>query len=261
MTDTINHLEILAKSLEIDPDKVAAIDKSIAYATEKLWGEFQDRLDKVIVFGFYDRGTLVAQDPDADVDIMVLFKKKEVQPQTYLKQLKNFGEKYYNRSDIYRDFPTVAIDMRHIKLEFVPAYLDTFSNEKKIPDRKNKEFKWISTNPTNSKNRLIEKAKATKGAAIRVIKIVKYLNILHEKPFDSFLDIERMIVNSDISSSDLRSFYMEAIRLLLASAKTEQQIKFAKVISERHRRLRVLEKERMPEYIHTEMELFLPLPK
>jgi len=258
-TEIKDYLDLLNKRLLIDSATATEIDTSVSALKEKIWGEFQSRLSDVIVFGSYDRETLVTKDPESDVDIMIIFKTKEVQAQTYLKQLVEFGEKHYKRSEIYRDFPTVVIDMKHMKFELVPAYLD--SSDKRIPAPRSKEFKWIATNPNEFKRRLQEKSVTTKGAVVSVIKIMKYLNYLNGKPFDSFLEIERLVTNRSSSYSDIRTGYFDAMSGLLSIAKTDEQKQFSKTITEKHRRLKVLEKENISEYIKQEMESFLPLPK
>lgn len=111
----------LANALIFSPDKRGRIDTSIDYFKQKIWGQFQDRLIEVVVFGSYSRDTIISKDDEADVDLVVIYKTREVQPDTYLKQIKTFCEDTYNRSTIYQDHPTIVIDMEHIKFEIVPS--------------------------------------------------------------------------------------------------------------------------------------------
>ena len=130
--DINTYLTTLAKKLVIDPDSKKKIEVSISHLKENMWGLFQDRLVEVAVFGSFDRETFIESDTEADVDILVNFKQKEFQPDTYLKQIRELCNKKYSRSDIYPDHPTIVIDMEHIKFEIVPSY-NYSSDTVKIP--------------------------------------------------------------------------------------------------------------------------------
>src|ERR1700733_2233309 len=119
----INHfLEILANKLAIDPTRKSKIDVSVENLKSKIWGFFQEKLQEVSIFGSYDRQTLIFEDKDADIDILIVFKKNEFQPQTYLNQVREFAKNVYPRSEVYPDFPTITVELDHIKFELVPAY-------------------------------------------------------------------------------------------------------------------------------------------
>ena len=76
----------LANALIFSTDKRERIDKSIDFFKKEIWGQFQDRLVEVVVFGSYSRDTIIRKDDEADVDMVVIYKTREVQPDTYLKQ-------------------------------------------------------------------------------------------------------------------------------------------------------------------------------
>ncbi len=90
MKDINSYLTDLSNSLNISPEKKERIETSISYLSKNLWGHFQSRLSEVTVIGSFDRETIISNDPEADVDTIVVFKQKEVQPETYLKQLREF---------------------------------------------------------------------------------------------------------------------------------------------------------------------------
>lgn len=94
--DINDYLTKLSQQLSLSNTEKKKIDDSVAFLRGKIWGIFQDRLEEVSVFGSYDRGTMLPQSIDTknDVDILVVFKKDEFQPQTYLNQLRSFSEKY-----------------------------------------------------------------------------------------------------------------------------------------------------------------------
>lgn len=255
--DINTYLTTLAKQLVIDPDSKKKIEISISHLKENMWGLFQDRLVEVAVFGSYDRETFIESDAEADVDILVNFKQKEFQPETYLKQIRELCNKKYSRSDIYPDHPTIVIDMEHIKFEIVPSY-NYSSDTVKIPAPRTKELKWISSSPNDFKSKVKQKDTNNKALILPLIRIIKYWNSINGKLFSSY-ELERLIVNKSYSCSTLKDYYLSATSSLDELAKTEQQKKLLIDLKEKHRRIRVMENYKLPEYIEQEMETFLPL--
>jgi len=252
------HLTALAKQLLISPDYKDRIELSISHLKENMWALFQDRLVDVSLFGSFDRGTFLEKDEDADVDILVIFKQKEFQPDTYLKQIRELCKRKYSRSDIYPDHPTIVIDMEHIKFEIVPSYV--YSGESvKIPAPRTKELKWITSTPNEFKNNLLKKDLNNKGLINPLIRIFKYWNSLNGKPFTSY-ELERFIVNKIYTCSTLKEYYYSVANSLEEIGKTEQQKKALALLKEKHRRLRILDTYKIPEYIQPELLSFLPLP-
>ncbi|MCJ7449369.1 MAG: nucleotidyltransferase domain-containing protein [Bacteroidales bacterium] len=259
MRDLDTYLTDLSKSLIIGSDKKNKIDSSILSLTKTLWGHFQERLHEVIVFGSYSRGTFISQDKNSDIDILVVFKKKELKPDTYLKQIKHFCVDYYSRSEIYQDHPTIAIDMDLIRFEIVPSYY--YSNDiKKIPSPQSKEFLWINTNPIKLSNDLELKDRNHKMMIKPIIRIIKYWNYLNEKSFASF-DIEKLIIEKSYSYTSFKSYYYYLTSVIIDSARSENQKKICSTLKEHNKRLKVLEQNNIPEYIESELGLFLPFPK
>ncbi len=255
MTDINTYLTSHAKELLIDPNKKERIDVSIAHLKKEVWGLFQNKLSDIIVFGSYDRETIITTDNEADVDIMILFKKNEFQPDTYLKHLKEFCEKNYPRSVIYPDHPTIAIEMEHIKFELVPTtpYSDSIV---KIPAPRSKDLKWISTSPQDFKNKLQSKDKNNKGLILPLVRIYKHWIITHEKPFSSY-ELEKCIIEKLYDCTTLRDYYFYAASAIESICKTEQQKKSFADLKERNRRLRILEREKFTEYLEPELQAFL----
>jgi predicted nucleotidyltransferase len=258
MIDSNTYLNNLDKYLTLDTNEKEKIDKSIGFIKQKLWGIFQDRLFEVKVFGSYAKDTFISKDEDADVDILVTFKSKDFQPQTYLNQIKSFAADNYPRSNIYPDHPTIAIELEHIKFEIVPAIFVS-TEEVRIPAPRTKELKWITSNPTRIQTKLNQKDKDNKGFIKPAIRIMKYWNHLNGKPFSSF-DIEKQLVNKSYDSlKDLKDYFHSCSYSLTDIATTIEQKKFVEVIKERRRRLRILETHNIPEYIETELSTILPL--
>jgi tRNA nucleotidyltransferase (CCA-adding enzyme) len=248
----------LAKSLKFSTDRRQRIDTSIEYFKQKIWGEFQDRLLEVVVFGSYSRETNICNDDEEDVDIVVIYKTRELQPDTYLKQIKTFCEDTYNRSKIYQDHPTIVIDMEHIKFEIVPSvYVST--GVVKIPAPKSKELRWVNTNPKELLTKVQTKDRNNKNLIIPVIRILKYWNTLNDRTFTSF-QIEKAIIEKPYTSTTIREYVSSAIAAIEEIATNDKQKNAIKNLKEKIRRVRLLETNNFNEYIELELKKFLPFP-
>ena len=259
MKDINTFLLELEKTLIIDPAKKEKIDSSIVSLQSKIWGFFQDRLHKIAVFGSYDRQTTVPGDDEMDVDILIVFKQKDFQPQAYLNQLKSFAEENYPRSEVYPDHPTIAIEMNHITFELVPAH-HLSSSTFKIPAPRTKELKWISSTPEEFKRRVTLKDSGHKGFIIPLIKILKYWNVLNGKLFVPY-ELEKYIISRDYTGSHFRDYYFAACANLSLIATTLDQKKVVQELREKNRRLRAMEQIKVFDYIEQEFQSFLPFPK
>jgi predicted nucleotidyltransferase len=259
MVDINSYYLQLSKTLLFSSDKRERIDKSIEYFKEKIWGQFQDRLQEVVVFGSYSRDTIISNDNEADVDIVIIYKTREVQPDTYLKQIKTFCEDTYRRSTIYQDHPTIVIDMEHIKFEIVPS-IYVSSGTVKIPAPKSKELKWVNTNPKDLLTKVQTKDRGNKNLILPVIRILKYWNTLNDRPFLSF-QIERAIIDTTFfSCTTIREYLSTSISSINEIANTEIQKRALQKLKEKMRRLRILETNNFHEYIELELNSFLPIP-
>jgi hypothetical protein len=213
---------------------------------------------KVVVFGSYSRDTIINKDEEADVDIVVIYKTREVQPDTYLKQIKTFCEDTYNRSKIYQDHPTIVIDMEHIKFEIVPSVYVS-SGVVTIPAPKSKELRWVKTNPQELITKVQIKDKNNKNLILPVIRILKYWNTLNGRVFSSF-QIERAIVDKIYTCSTIKECFSSAILAIDEIASGDKQKNIIKSLREKLKRLRILETNNFHEYIEQELKSFLPFP-
>lgn len=255
--DTNTYLTKLDKSLILEKEQKEKIDKSIGFIKQKLWGIFQDRLAEVKVFGSYVKDTFITEDNDSDVDILVVFKNKDFQPQTYLNQIKAFAADHYSRSNIYPDHPTIAIEMEHVKFEIVPA-IYVSNDEVRIPAPRTKDLRWITSSPTRIQNKVNEKDKNNNGLIKPLIRIFKYWNYINNKPFSSF-ELEKYLVNKTYDCKELKDYFYSAAYSLADIAVTAEQKQFYDTVKERRRRLSVLERNNLSEYIETELTTFLPM--
>lgn len=263
MNEINTYLTQLAKQLCCTKDVTDKIDNSYKYLEGKIYEHFRDRIEKVQIFGSYDRGTYLPQsiDPYSDVDVMIIFKTNGYQPNTFLKHLREFADKIYPRSEIIPDHPTISVVLNHIRFELVPAYYEnSFWNgeELKIPAPRNKDLKWITTSPTDLKTDLERKNRKENQQIILLIKLVKYFNSLNEKPYSSF-QLEKSIINLSYSNNrELKDYLFEFINDLNLDEEAEAQTAFIQELKTRRKNLITLEKGNMPEYTMQELNKFLP---
>lgn len=263
MTDINSYLTKLAKQLSNSKEERDKIDNSYNHLEGKVFEFFRDRIQKVHIFGSYDRGTELPQsvDPNSDVDVLVIFKTNDFQPATFLKHLQECADKIYPRSEVSPDHPAITVLLSHTKFELVPAYWETYflaSDDLKIPAPRNKELKWITTEPNKLKSTLQEKDKEENGMLVPLIKLIKYFNTLQGKPFDSFA-IEKFAVSRSYPCKNLRDYFFELINDLDADGATEPQKKFITELKARRENLVALEKRNLTDYIELELQKFLPL--
>lgn len=263
MADINTYLTTLAKKLSITKEEKEKIDKSISYLQGKIWERFQDRLQKVEVFGSYDRGTSLSPsiDTNADVDILVIFKTNDYQPDTFLKHLNEFANSIYPRSEVSPDHPTITIELDHVKFELVPSYLDkgVFSDDIMIPAPRRKDIKWIETDPMDLKADLESKNNRENQMITPLIKFIKYLNYLHGKSYDSFV-VEKFAISRSYPDKELKHYLFEFINDLSTDDQTDEQIAFVNELKTRRKNLMTLEKGNLTDYIEEELQKFFPMP-
>lgn len=190
----LSYLNDLSSKLIISLEEKISIGVSLNFLKNNLssW-EHKDDIVEQFVFGSFDRETILPRwaDADSDVDYMIVFKNpNSLQPQTFLTWLRGFSEKYYPRSVSHQSFPTVAVELSHIKFELVPAvkpwgYM--------IPDRTTYYSKWQSTDPLSLKQR-VTTANVFNGSVRPLIRIMKYWNAKHGKVYASY-ELEQMVAS------------------------------------------------------------------
>lgn len=258
MIDVNTYLTKLSKQLEVGDSEITKIQDSVSNLKTKIWGTFQENIVSVEPIGSFDRQTMLPRsvDKESDVDILVIFKTGEYQPQTYLNWLKEFSEKNYSRSEISPDFPTIAIDMNHIRFELVPAYKN---GQLKIPAPRSKEVKWITTEPLEFKQKVENKNKNNGQLILPIIRIFKYWNCLNNYPFTSFY-LENFIVTHSYSSCDnLRDYFFEVINDLDNTSFEKSLESHVQNLYKKRARLLGMEKEKLIEYMEQELQTFIPL--
>src|ERR1019366_1192595 len=123
-----------------------------------------------------------------DVDVLVVFKVNKFQPQTYLNQIQKLSEKTYARSEVFPSHPTITVELEHIRFEIVPAYWEegVFLDDLKIPAPHNKDLKWVDSDLHTFKKQVLTKNKDEGEKIIPIVQLIKYWNVINERPFNSY---------------------------------------------------------------------------
>lgn len=227
-----NYLKKLAYQYYISKNSDEAVSIDVTYNTlrDNLFHYFGNNLVDVITFGSYDRDTILPRkyDSNSDIDIMIVFDedKYDFKPETYRNHLIKFSDKYYKNVNKAKDFPTVLLDMKHIKFDLVPTIKRTHwllgTERIMIPNRQNT---WQRTKPHKFSEELIEKNVKYNSIVKPVIRLVKAWNAKMNYPYTSF-ELEQSIAKMNFSDDNYETGLFWAIDKLptkyLSNASTKK---------------------------------------
>ena len=234
--ETINsHLVAVAKSLVLGESEKAKIVTSIKNLQGKLITWFGDEIIEHFRFGSSVRDTILPRkvDEDSDIDYMVVFENEEdYKPITLLNHLRAFVENTYTRSEIYQSFPTIVLELNHIKFELVPAvkpYL-WFSDWYHIPAPASNFSNWMLTKPSELNQKINQADSLCHYQIKRLIRLLKYWNVRNRKVYSSF-EIETYVGGTVFwGCSMLEDYFFYAVKHLptwsLAQYKYEKVMRF-----------------------------------
>lgn len=217
--DTINtYLVAVARGLRLSDDELVRIRTSVSNLQTKLDNWFGDDLIKHFQFGSSTRDTILPRrvDGDSDIDYMVAFKNEDdYKPQTLLNQLREFVESKYTRSEIYQSHPTIVLELNHIKFELVPAVMPYVYNDSyHIPAPSSGFMDWMLTEPMKLKRMIDESNARYNGQIKRLIRLLKYWNVMNGKVYSSY-QIEQYVGQLVfINCSMLEDYFFHAVKWL-----------------------------------------------
>jgi predicted nucleotidyltransferase len=221
------------------------IDASVENIKRNLQSYFGNDLIKIIEFGSYKRDTILPRefDPHSDVDLMLVFNHANMlfTPGTYRTRLIRFANEKYERSEVYKDAPTVVLQLGHIIYDLVPAYEERYwllgSNATLyIPQS---DSQWQQTDPVGFNQQLVEANTRSNSNIKRVVRLLKAWNAKVGYPLSSF-DLEQKIAKVFcMYCSTLQDWFFETIRQLplsyLANVTTNSKIEALKANADRIR--------------------------
>lgn len=183
-----SHLTNLSTTLILSGNENSSITTSIETLSSRLNKFFASSIMDDFKFGSSTRGTILPRkaDSNSDIDYMVVFNTSDTtkKPQTYLDNLKGFALDKYSTSLVKQSYPTIVLELNHIKFELVPA-IKTKTGYK-IPSKTSSLNDWMSTDP-NGFNSKLTQANVNNYSQIKpLVRLIKYWNALNNYPFSSY---------------------------------------------------------------------------
>jgi predicted nucleotidyltransferase len=221
MININSYLRNLASELFISNGSTerSKIDTSIIEIKRRLKLYFSDEIDSVDVFGSYKRGTILPRkyDERSDVDLIIQFnteKHSEYTAETYREKLIKFVNHWYGSSEVYKDFPTIVLELSNIKFDLVPAIMQVNlflgSGTLFIPDSYNN---WQSTEPYAFSQNLIQANSTYNNIVKPIVRLLKYWNASSGYPFASF-KLEQLIADMNFYNDNYERGFFYAIEML-----------------------------------------------
>lgn len=255
---TLTHLQTIADAVKIPDWERKAIDISIGNLSYKLGSHFNN-IDTKFIFGSYDRKTILrrSKDPNSDVDFMVVFTDGgNWTPQTLMNRLKSFAVAKYSNNEIYQSSPTVVLELGHIKFELAPAKKDWMGLH--IPAPTSNYENWISTYPQTVKNDLNAKNQNCHYQIRKLVRLLKYWNVLNGKVYSSY-ELEKYVIDKQFwFCTNLKDYFYAAVEGL--STYNLSIFKSAKVdaLKQIIANTKYYERENMPASAEAELKKVIP---
>lgn len=175
--------------------ELALINRSLNGLIECLKKYLHDEIEDVLIYGSETRGTMLprAYDNNSDVDILVEFKQESshLAPDTLRNHIRTALENRYPRSEVYQDYPSISLELQHLKFDINPAIRVPYNSDYyQILCR----GEWIITNP-NELTDLVESTNKSIGGNLlrRVLRLCKYWNKSYGKGAMTSYDLEKFV--------------------------------------------------------------------
>lgn len=220
----LSYLEKVASTLVLSRDERMSIAISINTLENRLKNyDSNNDIKSNYKFGSFDRGTVLPRyyDSHSDVDYIVVFKDPfKVQPQSRLNWLKDFAQTKYSSSEIHQDYPTIALELNHIRFELVPAVEMGSSINLQIPAPKSSILQWIYTNPSQLAQQSDDANKRICFKFKPLIRILKLWNVNNGRIYSSCL-LEQYLAQLVLYGSNLEEYLYYAVKYLPTNGLTE----------------------------------------
>jgi len=233
----LSYLQVLSSQAILSKREMLSIQRSIDALHRRLTADVGSVVQEQLRFGSSTRGTILprSMDEHSDIDYMVVFKSDGATPQTYLDRLKRFALANYPSAYIKQSFPTIVLELNHIKFDLVPA-LRSFWHDYKIAGP---EGSWRGCSPSGFRSELTERNQSCHALLKPTIRLLKLWNAKHGYVFESYL-LEKQVVNNLYPfCSNLREYFFKAIDDLEKTGIgwKDEHIRYAKAAINEVRRL------------------------
>lgn len=251
----LSYLEKRATSAILSATEEAVIQRSMLTLADRIQNALSPSISDQFRFGSSTRGTILPRkwDEHSDIDVMIVFSDEGYAPQTYLDRLRRFSEMHYPRSNIKQSFPSVILELNHIKFDLVPA-LNAFWTDYKIPDRNGS---WQGTNPKSFNTELTTKNNDHDSLVKPAIRLTKLWNAANGYVYESYL-LEQAIVTLGFTFCKNLKDYLFRILANLPDADAawkRERIARAQQIAAR---VRDYERNGLPQLGETEIRKLIP---
>jgi len=206
-----NFLRDLSHRYYISSDSTESnkIESSIGFLSRSIKTNLGNKVTKIVKFGSYDRETMLPRkyDENSDVDLMIVFDQNicGVKPETYRNWLRNFAELKYQRSFVKKDFPTVVLELDHIKFDLVPTII--LKQKCHIPDN---NIGWIKTDPEGFNKQLSDSNRRYNSIVKPIIRLLKAWNSSKGQPYSSY-QLEMFVTVISFQGHTIESGFFYAI--------------------------------------------------
>lgn len=252
------YLKALSSNLIIKDNEKESIIKSVNTLKHRLNLYFECEIEDQFYFGSYIRGTILPRkvDESSDIDYMIVFNNNfEYKPETFLKKLKNFAKEKYKTSEIYRDSPTIVLELNHIKFELVPAYL---SNQYYIPAPRTSYEDWMETNPDEFNIKIKNKNIQEQSIIKPLIRLLKYWNAINGHVYNSY-KLENHIINQNyLVDNNLKDYFYTAVDSLITFELNNASINKVNYFKNKVKQIKNCEEMGFKKIAESELKILLP---
>ena len=221
----LTYLEKVASTLVLTGAENQSICRSLSTLETRLaLFDEKSEIKTSYIFGSYDRNTILPRQYDyhSDVDYMIVFKDAfKVNPESRLRWLQKFANTKYSTSEVHRDYPTIALELNHIRFELVPAVEMGSSINLQIPAPKSQYLSWIYTNPSQLALQSLDANRRISYKFKPLVRILKLWNVRNGRPFSSY-ELEQQLAQLIFySGNNLEDYLYYAVNWLTAPFMSE----------------------------------------
>lgn len=226
----LSYLENTASGLALSSSEKSSITTSVNTIKSRIDSYFSSDVKEHFQFGSYTRETILPRkyNDRSDVDYMVIFKNPDnYKAQTLLNWLKKFAEKYYSMSEIYQSYPTMVLELSHIKFELVPAIKDVWGTIS-IPSPSSEYTDWMTTDPNGFNTSLINANQNNSYRIKPLVRLMKYWNVQKvSRGYHSFTLEKWVVEKSFYGCSNIKEYFFKCIDDISYNYDSPQYLKTA----------------------------------
>lgn len=256
----LDHLAQVARRAILSPADKARLGAPLATLLARLAAGFpHDVVTRSEVVGSFARDTCLpaAMDPQADIDVLVIFRDSHHLPAFYLEQLQQFAARHYPMGAVERRNGELHLKLAPAYIKLVPAHESLTGVDVPAPG-----MGWRRIDPFVAGSQLREKDRQLDGLLLSLVRLAKYWNARNDYPFASW-DLEQRVVTHRYTFVDhnLQACFFELLRSLQPDA--GRGAARAATVRDQQRELEAIEKLIQGRHLEAALERvegMLPIP-